>query len=93
LKIIDLKNKEEAIRNEIYRTSEMISIQQNQVQNSRRLRDVEQIRFDIGESSLFLVNTREMSYLSSRIKLAEYESKLKISEAKWKWIAGELIND
>jgi outer membrane protein TolC len=93
LKIIDLKNKEEAIRNEIYRSSEMISIQQNQVQNSRRLRDAEQIRFELGESSLFLVNSREMSYLSSRIKLAEYESKLKISEAKWKWIAGELVNE
>jgi outer membrane protein TolC len=91
MKIIDLKNKEEAIRNEILQTIEMITIQQNQVLNNRRLRDAEQIRFEMGESSLFLVNSREMNYLSSRVKLTEYESKIKISEAKWKWIAGELL--
>ncbi|MDR7128317.1 outer membrane protein TolC [Algoriphagus sp. 4150] len=45
-------------------------------------------KFQIGESSLFLVNTREVSVFSSRITLNELLSKRKISFAKARYAAG-----
>ncbi|WP_192349821.1 TolC family protein [Algoriphagus sp. Y33] len=45
-------------------------------------------KFQIGESSLFLVNTREVSVFSSRITLNELLTKRKISFAKTRYAAG-----
>ena len=45
-------------------------------------------RFEIGESSLFLVNSREVSVFSSRVTLNELLSKRKISYAKTRFAAG-----
>jgi outer membrane protein TolC len=90
MKINEMKQKEVFIRNEIYQLYDQYSIQQDQVVQAKQLRDSEQIRFQIGESSLFLVNTREMSYLQMNMKLVEIESKLKITEAKWLWLNSDL---
>ncbi|MFC5623493.1 TolC family protein [Algoriphagus winogradskyi] len=45
-------------------------------------------RFEIGESSLFLVNSREVSVFSSRVTLNELLSKRKITYAKTRFAAG-----
>ncbi|MCE7056713.1 TolC family protein [Algoriphagus sp. AGSA1] len=45
-------------------------------------------RFEIGESSLFLVNSREVSVFSSRLTLNELLSKRKIAFAKSRYAAG-----
>ncbi len=45
-------------------------------------------RFEIGESSLFLVNSREVSVFSSRVTLNELLTKRKISYAKTRFAAG-----
>lgn len=45
-------------------------------------------RFEIGESSLFLVNSREVSVFSSRVTLNELFSKRKIAFAKARFAAG-----
>ncbi|REG92729.1 TolC family protein [Algoriphagus antarcticus] len=45
-------------------------------------------RFEIGESSLFLVNSREVSVFGSRITLNELLSKRKITYAKTRYAAG-----
>lgn len=89
-KIYELKQKETQLKNDIIRLYTQVEIQNQQVKQAKTLRDSEQIRFEIGESSLFLVNSRELSYLSYKATLAELEAKLKISEAKWKWILSEL---
>lgn len=49
---------------------------------ARRLLDAEQRRFDIGESSLFLVNQRERGLLDETAKLADAEVKRIASTAK-----------
>lgn len=89
-KINEMQQKELFLRNEIYRLYEQLEIQKTQVIQTKKLRDSEQTRFEIGESSLFLVNSREMSYLQYKMKLVELESKMKIMEAKWLWLASEL---
>lgn len=47
------------------------------VRNSGILLDGENRRFEVGESSLFLVNAREVALLESRIKQVELEARLR----------------
>lgn len=89
-KVNELKQKEMILRNELYQLYEQLDIQKTQVLQSKMLLDSEQTRFDIGESSLFLVNIREMNYLQYQMKLIELEAKMKILEAKWLWLFSEL---
>ncbi len=48
-----------------------IDIYENTVTDTKRLVEAEQQMFDAGESSLFLLNAREMSYIQARLKLVE----------------------
>ncbi|MFM7724860.1 MAG: TolC family protein [Bacteroidota bacterium] len=54
-----------------------LQIYQQTVNDSKRLLDAEQNMFDNGESSLFLVNMRELSYIQSQLKLLEWKTKNK----------------
>ncbi|MFT4778593.1 MAG: outer membrane protein TolC [Flavobacteriales bacterium] len=46
--------------------------------------------FNAGESSLFLINSREMSYISAQIKLIELQIKAEIAALKVQYAAGVL---
>lgn len=54
-----------------------LQIFQQTVNDSKRLLDAERNMFDNGESSLFLVNMRELSYIQSQLKLLEWKTKNK----------------
>lgn len=45
------------------------------VSYSKQLLEAEKLKFENGESSLFLLNTRETKWLESELKLAEYRTK------------------
>jgi outer membrane protein TolC len=89
-KTAELKQKITILRNDIFTLNEQLIIQKLQVEQAKQLRDSEQTRFDIGESSLFMINTREQNYLNMKIKLTEMEAKMKILEYKWLWIFNEI---
>jgi outer membrane protein TolC len=91
VKAFELATKEKTFRNEIALLLEQIEIQTNQVSQARQLRDSEQIRFETGESSLFLVNARELTYLSYQLKLIELQTKLRNTNLKRKWLFSELL--
>jgi hypothetical protein len=82
----DFETKVQTLRNEIKQMKQMQITQMKLVEHSKSLRDSEQIRFESGESSLFLVNAREVSYLSSKFKLVEIEIKLMVNLLKLKWL-------
>jgi outer membrane protein TolC len=67
---------------------EQLRLQEQVVQNAGRLRNGEQIRFENGESSVFLINTREASLVSARVKLAELQAKYAQTQATLRWVAG-----
>ncbi len=69
---------------------EQIKIQEQQVVNARLLRDAEQTRFFAGESSFFLVNTREVALINAQIKLAELYAKYAKVKAELYWSAGQM---
>ena len=56
----------------------------------RQLADAERILFLNGESSLFLVNAREISYLSAQGKLIETLSKTNKLNLSEQFISGKL---
>jgi len=58
--------------------------------NYRRLWQAEITKFENGESSLFLVNSRETKYVESREKLAQLQSKVQALKAKVEAKAGNL---
>jgi outer membrane protein TolC len=58
--------------------------------NYRRLLDGENEKFFIGESSIFLVNTREQRWLDAQLKYLKLLSELRKAEAGIQWAAGVL---
>lgn len=54
---------------------QQLRLQAQAVANYERLRNGEEIRFANGESTVFLINSREASLVSARLKLAELQAK------------------
>jgi outer membrane protein TolC len=67
---------------------EQLRLQQQATANYQRLRNGEQIRFESGESTIFLINSREASLLSARLKLAELQAKYAQTQAQLRYAAG-----
>jgi len=67
---------------------EQLRIQQQATRNYEILRNGEQIRFDSGESTVFLINSRESSLLSARQKLAELQAKYAQTQAQLRFAVG-----
>ena len=67
--------KSQASLNEWQITAEQLLIYRRNLSQIQLLLDAERTRFDNGESSVFMVNTREMVLVNAQIKLYEYISK------------------
>lgn len=88
LKEIQLKTK---LESELYNwtviNQQVNTISQN-VKSLEALLKGESRRFEIGESTLFLVNAREVAVIDSRLTLNDLASKLRTSYAKTRFAAG-----
>jgi outer membrane protein TolC len=74
--------------NNLKNLEQIIEIQTELVKNSFALRNAEQLRFENGESSLFLVNMRERSLIEAQIKQAEINSKYAKAKVQLQWSSG-----
>lgn len=74
--------------NELRNLQQLLEIQLGLVNNSVTLRDAEEMRFESGESSLFLVNQRERSLIEAQAKLVELRAKFAKAKIKLQWSAG-----
>lgn len=61
------------------------------VQGSQQLLNAEVAAFDAGESSIFLINTRESMLAANKIKLLELQAKQQETKAASHWAAGVLF--
>ncbi|MCU0389817.1 MAG: TolC family protein [Thermoflexibacter sp.] len=84
----ELLNQINAIYNDLKNIENLLVLQESMVNNNRILLVGEQERFALGESSLFLVNTRETSFLSAEIKFIELQFKYAKAKAELLWAAG-----
>ncbi len=79
---LELSSKNNELQNKINYVKQSLNVISEQLNNasrnaifSKRLLEAEKLKFDNGESSLFLLNTRENKWLESELKLAEYKLK------------------
>lgn len=71
----ELELKIKLIKQSLFIVKEQISVAEKNVNYSKKLLEAEKMKFDNGESSLFLLNTRETKWLETELKLAEYKTK------------------
>lgn len=88
LKEVELRTKLETEINSLEVIGNQITIFSQNITSLEMLLQGEVRRFNIGESSLFLVNAREVSLFSSRLTLNELVSKRRINFAKTRFAAG-----
>ncbi|WP_187262573.1 TolC family protein [Pontibacter beigongshangensis] len=79
--------------NEWASLEEQIRLQEQMVANAEILHQGELTRFESGESSLFLVNARELKYMEAQLKLYALRAKYAKAKTTLYWSAGEIQVD
>ena len=87
---LQIENKVKNYYNEMVALQQQVSIFDGAVNNYQKLFAGERMRFGVGESSLFLLNTRENKVLESAQKLVELKTKWHKTFAGLMWAAGSL---
>lgn len=90
LKQVQIENKIRASYFEVENLRIQVTTQAKALQSYQALLRGEELRFKVGESSLFLVNARESNVLSASQKLEELKTKYLIAFQKLYWAAGLL---
>jgi outer membrane protein TolC len=89
-KQLDLAVKVRQYYNEFSNLREQIGLQNLNYANYQQLVKAEEVRFSNGESSLFLINSRENKALEARQKLVELKTKYLKTAYSLQWSAGLL---
>ncbi len=89
-KQLDIRNKIAIIIQQLSVTNDQIDVQNQILQNYQRLFDAENEKFRIGESSIFLLNSREQKLIDTNLKLKKLQSKYQILKQKLIWASGNL---
>jgi outer membrane protein TolC len=90
-KQLQIENKVKSYYNELLTLKSQIVLQEKAYKNYYALQRGEEIRFQAGESSLFLINARENKTLEALQKLQELKAKFFKTENMLQWSAGNLL--
>lgn len=91
-KQVTLQTKLQQYYNEWKNLQSQMQLQQGAINSYAALQRGEEIKFLNGESSLFLINARELKTLEAQQKLIELQSKEKKAVVSTLWAAGTLVN-
>jgi outer membrane protein TolC len=86
VKSLEIRNKVYGISQMVFSLGSQIRTQESIIESSKKMRDAELVKFELGESSLFLVNSRELKYLESKLKGIELMAKYRIYQAQLDWL-------
>lgn len=89
----ELSNKLTAYYNEHVNLVDQVGLYSQAVTNYENLLLGEKRKFQAGESSLFLVNSRETGFIQAQLKLMELTSQANIARAGVLWASGQLSNE
>ena len=92
-KALAIENKVKTLTNKLQALQAQLLIQQSALQNYATLQRAEEVRFFSGESSLFLINTRENKVLEAQQKVIELQTKIAQTNIDVQWAAGTLHRD
>ncbi len=87
-KAVEIKIKIRSYYNEILTLQKQVALQKSNYNNYQRLVTAEQTRLENGESSLFLINSRETKALEAYEKLIELKTKYLKTMVALQWSAG-----
>lgn len=85
-----LKQKRDYLLKAIRIALEQVTNAERSAAYSKLLVDAERLKFSNGESSLFLLNTRENKWLETELKLADYQLKIIKAFAELTYVNGDL---
>lgn len=88
--VLEIQNKVRAFYNEQLNLDRQIDLFSDAVRNYEGLLSGERQKFNAGESSVFLVNSRETNYINSRLKLIEFITEYEIYDSGIFWSLGRL---
>ena len=89
-KQLTISNKLQAYINEFSLLRDQVLLSGLSITNYERLLSGEETRFNLGESTLFLVNSRQMKLLEAQLKLIDLKGKLFKAESTILWVGGIL---
>lgn len=89
-KTLELENKFQAYLNEMATTQQQINTYSEVARNYSRLLDGENERFRLGESSIFLLNSRERKVIEADLKLNKLKVTLQKTRVSLDYAAGRL---
>ena len=87
----DITNTVQSAYNQLQALAKQVTLQQQTIANQRLLLRAEQQKFDLGESSLFLVNARESKLIDLRVKGEELKTKYQKAIAELYFVAGTTL--
>lgn len=87
---LEIENKVRYHYSEIINLQQQSALLQSAYNNYRELFNAEELRFGLGETTLFLLNTRQNQLISSLQKLLEVKAKFFSAQAALQWAAGRL---
>lgn len=89
-KRLEIRNKIRDAYNEWQNTQQQITLYQDITNNYRRLLEAEVTKFELGESSIFLINSREQKLIEAQVKLIKLQADFQKNRNKLDWAAGKL---
>ncbi|MEY3052482.1 MAG: hypothetical protein RLY31_2267 [Bacteroidota bacterium] len=89
-KQLEIRNKVAAYEAELRNLEQQILVASDMRDNYQRLLDGETEKFNVGESSLFLVNSRENKLLEANVKLLKLEAERSKILVALRWASGRL---
>jgi len=90
LKVTELRNKARASLAQVELLTAQYQVAEENLANYETLFQAERTRFFNGESSLFLINQREMAYVDARNKLIDIALKVRLTEFELRWALGRM---
>ncbi len=86
----EIENKIRQYANDINQLATQVLLYRDLTTNLRLLLDGETEKFNFGESSIFLINTREQKWLEAQVKYLKLLSEYRKAEAGMRWSLGEI---
>ncbi len=86
----ELQIKLDQFTQQLEQTRQQLQLQTEVISNYQQLLDAENIKFQIGESSIFLLNSREQKLIAAQKKILQLQLKIIQLKTKLKWVSGEL---
>ncbi len=74
---------------QVNRLSQIVELQKRNVADALILRDGDQTLFELGSSTVFLINYRERYYLDAQLKLIQLKMKYVKTKAELLWNTGQ----